>query len=226
MKKRIFSSIIIFILSFLNLNFVSFADDDIIYSYSANHPFEDIPYEAWYLNSIEYVYNNNIMFGTSDTTFEPDTYISRGMLVTILYRIEEDFNDYQNTFLDVDEDMYYYDAISWANSKGIVIGYTPFEFGPNNYVTREQLLSVLHNYYCYKGYNAPPFKKTNLLTFADYHDISSYFSMPVLWACDYELIEGDRENKLHPRDYVRRSETARFLHLFVATFYSKECLEN
>lgn len=103
-------------------------------------PFTDV--EPWLIDnetfdSINYVYDNKIMQGTSNTTFRPDNLLSRGMFVTVLYRISGSTEKYSNPFTDVPNGEYYTYPVGWANHYEIVLGKTSTKFAPNDPITRE-----------------------------------------------------------------------------------------
>ena len=95
------------------------------------------------------------MSGTSGTTFEPDTTTSRGMIVTVLYRLEGAPHSLRclRLFTDVADGQYYADAVAWAAANNIVGGYGNGLFGPNDTITREQMAAILYRYAQYKGYD-------------------------------------------------------------------------
>ena len=114
--------------------------------------YTDVTEDAWYAQSVAYVTENGIMNGVTDDEFEPDTKLTRGMIVTILYRLEgePDVSAVQ-AFSDVPADAYYASAVAWASENGISDGTDDVNFSPDNTVTREQLAKILLGYYNYKG---------------------------------------------------------------------------
>ena len=137
-------------------------------------PFTDVSRNNWCYSAVKYVYENKIMSGLNSYTFEPNSKVTRGMLVTMLHNMENKpyvsgtskFSDVQNT------SEYYYVAVKWAAKNNIVSGYSNGKFGPNDPITREQLAVILNNYCRYKG----KYKKTNanLSNFKDSSKVSSY----------------------------------------------------
>ena len=118
------------------------------------HPFTDVAATDWFNDSVEYVYEHNLMKGTSDTTFAPYRTTQRGMIVTILHRLEgTPVVASSNPFTDVPKGSNYEDAIIWASAKGIVTGYDGITFGPYNDVTRQQMAAILYRYAQMKGYD-------------------------------------------------------------------------
>ena len=109
--------------------------------------YTDVPAGAWYAEAAEYCRTHNLMTGTSATTFTPDGTLTRAMMVTILHRLAGKPTVAGGTsFADVPAGKWYTEAISWANSKGIVLGYNASTFGLNDPVTHEQVGLILQRY--------------------------------------------------------------------------------
>lgn len=171
-------------------------------------PFKDVAKNAYYYSSVNFCYENKIISGTTQTTFSPSKQLTRGQLVTILWRMEGSKKiNIQNKFPDVKEGEYYYDAVKWASSKGIVNGYSNGTFCPNANITREQLATILRNYanYCKKDISA----NVNLTNFKDYSGISDYARDGVSWAIAKKIISGkDNGTRVDPRGKASRAEAA------------------
>ena len=109
--------------------------------------YDDVNEDDWYYNSVIYCATNKIIYGTSDTTFSPNNKLTRGNLVTLLWRMEGSTKiSGEQKFSDVKQDAYYYEAIKWAEKNKVVNGYDDGKFRPNNNITREQLATILKNY--------------------------------------------------------------------------------
>ena len=170
--------------------------------------FNDIKASEWYYNSVKYCYDNGIIMGTTDKTFSPNTNVTRGNLVTILWRMEGSPTiTGEQKFPDVKELDYYYEAVKWAEQNRVVSGYDDGRFRPNNYITREQLATILKNYADYKKKDTS--KKANLTTFKDYTGISSYAKDGIAWAVANKVMSG-KENgtRIDPRGNATRAEAA------------------
>ncbi len=110
-------------------------------------PFRDVKRSDERFTAVKYVYEHGIFEGTSATTFEPETVMTRGMLVTVLWRMEgKPAAAERAAFADVLPDDWYADAVAWAAEAGIVKGYGPDAFGPEDDLTREQILTILHRW--------------------------------------------------------------------------------
>ncbi|MGI6751577.1 MAG: S-layer homology domain-containing protein [Anaerovoracaceae bacterium] len=174
--------------------------------------FKDVKEENWFYESVKYVYENDLMNGTGDNRFSPDGVATRGMIVTILHRLEGLPLGKENKFTDVEEGKYYVDSVVWASENGIVSGYGNNKFGPEDPITREQLAGILLNYTKYKGNNVS--LKADLERFEDSKEISDWAMDAMSWANAEELIQGDGKN-LTPRGNATRAQVAAILYRFV-----------
>ncbi len=173
-------------------------------------PFEDVDSDEWYYSAIKYSYDNKIIMGYNSTTFAPNDKITRGMLVTILYRMEGSPQVSTTAkFPDVkDSSMYYYKAVNWAASNKIVSGYDTGKFGPDDNITREQLAVILWKYSKYKG----KFQEVNtdFSKFLDSNQISSYAKEGMKWILGKGIMHGSN-GKLMPQGTATRAEAAALL---------------
>ena len=170
-------------------------------------PFVDVKKSDWYYSSVEYTYKNGIISGATDTEFRPSAKITRGMIVTILWRMEgspkvtgvKDFTDVKG--------QYYYDAVRWAAKYGVVNGYGDGRFGPNANITREQLATILCNYAKYKKKYTN--STVNTSKYKDWYKVSSYAKPAAQWAIAKGVITG-KENgtKVDPQGTATRGEAA------------------
>jgi len=112
----------------------------------AEQAFTDVSEDAWYSDAVNFCYYWNLMNGTGDNKFSPNTTLTRGMIVTILHRWEAtpDASGLGNPFSDVPEGTWYTDAVKWAAANNIVNGYGDGKFGPNDPVTKEQLALLIY----------------------------------------------------------------------------------
>ena len=198
-------------LSINNRNYKSVTIEKTIKIIKSELPFTDIKSSDWFYNSVKYVYKNKFITGYSDTTFAPRDNLTRGMMVTILYRMEN-YPSVTGTpkFSDVqDSNQYYYKAIKWATDKKIVNGYNNGKFGPKDNITREQLAVILNNYANYKK------KNTNISNeldkFTDKNSISSYAVKQMKWAVGVGVISGNPDGTLNPQGKATRAEVAAML---------------
>lgn len=149
------------------------------------------------------------MAGTSATTFGPDVTTTRGMIATILWRLEGSPQvDYAMAFDDVAANSWYAEAIRWAASEGIVSGYGDGKFGPDDIITREQMAAMLYRYAQYKGYDVSVGEDTNILSYTDFEDLSEYAIPAMQWAVGAGIISGTSESTLGPRGNASRAQVA------------------
>jgi hypothetical protein len=175
--------------------------------------FTDVGEADWFYASVEYVKEEGIMNGMSADVFGPDLNTSRAMIVTILYNLEGHPASAGGTFLDVEAPMWYYDAVSWAAQNGIVSGYDNNMFGPDDNMTREQMVTILYNYAKFKGYDVSA--AVSLDSFTDSDQIAAWAEVPIAWAVDSGLISGKGNGILDPGGNATRAQAATIMHNFM-----------
>ena len=170
-------------------------------------PFADVPAGSWYYDAVQYVYEAGLMGGTGNGQFSPALTTSRGMIVTILYRLEgSPAVSGSAVFSDVAPGQWYADAVEWASANGIVTGYGAGKFGPNDTITREQMAAILYRYAAYKGCDVTG--QADLTGYADAGQVSAYAVGPMAWAVDAGLIGGTSSTTLSPRGSATRAQAA------------------
>ncbi len=178
------------------------------------NPFSDVATTDWFYDEVMYVYENGLMEGTGDGKFSPDLTTNRGMIVTILYRLEgEPAVSGENPFSDLTQD-WYVDAVKWAAANEIVGGYGDGTFGPEDAITREQLAAILWRYAKYKGYDVSVGEDTNILSWPDALEVSEYAISAMQWATGEGIVQG-ADGKLLPLDGTKRCEAATMLMRFI-----------
>ena len=176
--------------------------------------FNDVSANDWFASAVDYVTGKGMMNGTADNTFSPKANTTRGMVVTVLYRLENQPSTSAASFTDVASGAYYANAVAWANANGIVSGYGSGKFGPNDKVTREQLAAILYRYAQYKKYDVSVGEDTNILSYDDAQSISSYAIPAIQWACGAGVVTGKSVSKLDPKGNATRAEVAAMLMRF------------
>ena len=175
-------------------------------------PFTDLT-QDWYMDSIRYVYEHELMYGTTDTTFAPDDALTRGMFVTMLYRMEGKPEVTGSTsFTDVPEGAYYADAVAWASANGVVYGTSETAFSPEGKITREQMAAMMRRYASFKKLDTSA--KADLSTFADASAVSAWATGDMQWAVASELLYGNTRNQLQPTANATRAQAAAILQRF------------
>ena len=184
-------------------------------------PFEDVPENAWFREAVSYVYRNEFMNGTSATTFNPNGSMTRGMLVTVLYRIDGSapVSDAERACFDDIAGSYYTDAVAWAYSNGIVNGVCATKFDPDRIVTRQEAVTIFYRYcvdYNLMGVGSG----LELDGFADNANVAPYATDAFTWAVATGLVEGSAQTDglhLNPTSSLNRAQAAVLL---------ERCVEN
>jgi len=181
--------------------------------------FSDLDITQWYHFDTDYVIENDIFKGTTETTFTPDGNITRAMMITVLYRTEgEPEISEKATFSDVDKNAYYAEAVAWGQQNGIIKGYSNTEYAPEQDILREQIATIMYRYAKYKGYDVSVGENTNILSYDDFVKISEYAIPSMQWAVGSGVIKGRTESTLNPYDYATRVEIAAMLHRFIKAY--------
>ena len=175
-------------------------------------PFIDVASGDWFRPYVSFVYGKGMMTGMSDTLFGPNVSTTRGMIVTIIYRMENASATGVSPFTDVERDEYYADPISWASDNGVVLGYSETLFGPKDNITREQMAAILYRYCVSKGIDVANYG--DLSRFPDGDKVSDYAVEAMRWAVDRGLIAGMDDGRLDPTGTATRAQVATILNRF------------
>lgn len=177
-------------------------------------PFADVPSGSWYYDDVAYVYDTGLMTGLTVTAFGPNLSTTRGMIVTILWRMENEPAAKNGCpFADVRRGSYYEQAIAWASENGIVTGFDASTFAPDRTITREQLAAILFRFAAYRGMDAVTLRE-NLSSFQDQAAISAYAVSALNWAVGEGLMQGTGD-KLEPTGGATRAQVAAMLRRFI-----------
>ena len=176
-------------------------------------PFFDIPDNYWCYGDIAYAYNNELFKGTSENAFSPTVTMTRGMLVTVLWRMEGQPKAEPASFADT-QGIWCSAAVDWAAANGIVKGFDEKTFAPNATITREQMAMILYRYAAYKGVDVSA--SADITGFADYSSVSLVAQEAMAWANAEGIINGNNNN-LMPRDGATRAQVAAILHRYIET---------
>ena len=176
--------------------------------------FIDVTDSDWFYDAVYYAYTNGLMDGVSTTQFAPNSNLTRGMVVTILYRLEDGPRVTGSSgFSDVASGAWYADPVTWAAANGIVNGVSDTEFAPNTDITREQLAAILFRYAEYKGYDVSG--RDSLTSYTDRGSISAYALDAMQWAVDEGLITGMTATTIDPQGTATRAQCATMLMRFI-----------
>ena len=169
----------------------------------------------WAADNILFVASRGLLSGTSDTTFSPNSGMTRGMFVTALGRLAGINPDSYKTgkFTDVKANAYYAPYVNWAAQTGIVEGVTATTFAPDTNINREQMAVIMKNYAAKLGYDLPQTLKA--VTFADNTQISSWAKDAVKSMQQAGILTGKNGNKFDPKGIATRAEVATVLRRFV-----------
>lgn len=175
-------------------------------------PFNDVSYGDWYYDAVQFVYSKGIMDGVDYYKFAPNGTITRGMIVTMLWRMAgEPFEMPVTSFTDVEIGRYYTTAVAWACRNGIADGMGESTFGPNDAITREELVTLLYRYAQYFGHSCIG---TSIEGFADAGSVSSYAYNAMCWAYKAGVVTGTTGSRLNPQGTASRAEAAQMIMSF------------
>ena len=180
--------------------------------------FDDVLPGHWAYEAVEYVNEKGLMSGVGGGSFSPGQPTTRGMLVTILYRLEGE-PELEGTgtirFSDVEDDAWYAKGVYWAAENGIVKGVGDGRYLPEDPVTREQMAAIFHRYAGYKDYDVTA--QGDLSAFTDAASVGDWAREALIWAVDKELINGMGDGTVNPRGTATRAQTAAILMRFCET---------
>lgn len=174
-------------------------------------PFKDVASTDWFAGSVKYVYENKLMLGVSDTKFAPKETMTRAMFATVLYRMagSPSVDGLSVSFKDVKESSWAYNAIVWAYSEGVTKGVGSDMFAPEQSITREELVTMLHRY-------ADTPEISGELSFTDSASVSDWAQAAVLWASQSKIVNGYETGAFGPSDTASRAEMAAVIQRFCA----------
>ncbi len=182
----------------------------------AEFPYTDVTADEWFFDDVRYVWDNDIIDGVTEDTFEPEANVTRAVLIEALWRAEgRPEAESAGLFTDVAEDNAFTGAIAWAKETGIANGYDDGRFGIDDVVTREQTAAFLYRYAQYKKMDVSVGDDTNILSFDDIDTASEYAIPALCWACGADILRGDGNGCLRPADTVTRAELSAQLNRFI-----------
>ena len=184
---------------------------------TGENPFTDVSEKDWFFDDVLFVYDYGLMVGTGKTLFSPHETVTRGMMATILWRMEgSPIPKGKNSFTDVEAGKWYADAITWTAENGIFADYDKDRFKPDDPITREQLAAIFYRYADYKDYDLTV--KGDLDKFKDADEITDYAKTAMQWAVGSDLVKGKSGNLLDPQGTATRAEIAAMLHRFIEKY--------
>ena len=172
--------------------------------------FADVSPESWEADAVAFASARELFSGTSETTFSPDQAMSRGMLATVLYRLDgSPAQELTDTFRDVGSDAWYAEGVAWAVENGIANGYSDGQFGPDESITREQFVVMLWRY------AGSPESNSQVLDFADADQVNGYAQKALCWAVEKGIVHGVGNGMLDPGGAATRAQAAQLLKNFM-----------
>lgn len=180
--------------------------------------FTDLDTNRWYHVYTDYVIAQNLMKGVGEHRFAPDAPLTRGMLMTTLYRLADSPQvDEPSTFTDVPKGQYFTDAVAWGEGEGIVKGVTATTFNPNGAVSREQAATFLYRYVT-EYLEQEPAPGANLSRFKDAGQVSGYAQKAMAWAVAEGFLEGYGDGTVGPQNTLTRAQMAKLLTILDQNF--------
>ena len=163
------------------------------------------------------VYELGLMQGMSENSFEPDSKLTRAMFITVMHRMSDlPKVERQSNFTDVDDSAWYADAVAWGYENKIISGISEIEFAPNDYITREQIATILYRYAKYKGMNVNNIASAaDITAYPDAVQISDWAINAMRYCISKKIITGDDVGNILPQNYASRAEMATMIVRFI-----------
>ncbi|NYB72958.1 S-layer homology domain-containing protein [Sedimentibacter hydroxybenzoicus DSM 7310] len=204
MKKNLFYSFGLFLIMIISFSIVNTAFAD---------QYNDVETDAWYADAVNYVTENNLMTGTDGGGFSPDIPVTRGMMVTVLHRMEDmPTVSVNSSFSDVPENSYYAVAIAWAAENNITSGTSTDKFSPDDQISREQFAALLYRYAYMKKYDVSAYAGFD--GFSDADQISPFAQNAMHWAVGSKLLGGSN-GSLSPKGVTTRAQASEIFMRFM-----------
>lgn len=167
-------------------------------------PFTDVHEGAWYYDDIYYAWYYKIVYGTTETTFEPESISTRAQAVAMLYRMagSPDVSGLTEPFTDVQDGYWGSAAIVWAYNNDIIAGYDAVTFGPDDELNRAQFVTILHRY------AGKPEVSGELSSMKDADSIAQCYRAAAAWAVEQGIVVGFEDSTFRPDEYVSRAQLA------------------
>ena len=185
-------------------------------------PYTDVAQDVWYRESVDYCYRNSLMLGTAADTFAPDDYMTRAMVVTVLWRLAgSPAAEGVMPFEDVEPGIWYYDAVNWAYQNKIVNGVSARLFAPDYDVSRQDFMTMLYRYACAEGFvTQTSFNLLERYGFKDLSSAAAYAMQSLRWAFEYGILNGVNSTNIDPTGRLTRAQCAALIMRFDKNIYS------
>lgn len=182
--------------------------------------FSDVNETDWFYDPVMSVYASGLMQGISENSFEPSSKLTRAMFITVMHRISDIPRvKGQSVFADVDDSAWYADAVAWGYENKIISGISETEFAPNDYITREQIATMLYRYAKYKDVNVDNIANAaDMSPYPDTVQISDWAIDAMRYCISKKIITGDDTGNIFPQNYASRAEMAAVIVRFIKEF--------
>lgn len=197
-------------------------------AFAESKSYADVDVQSPYYDAITYMTDTGVFTGVSETEFAPETRLTRGMFVTLLGRVYENLNGgegapeekaLKTSFKGVALTDYYCAAVNWAQENGIVTGYSDEIFAPNDCLTKQQAVTILHRYSKYSNDEFLSGEDTNILSYDDFDRISQYAIPSIQWGLENGII-GDNGKNINADEYVTRGQAAQYLYNYTEKWFN------
>ena len=185
-------------------------------------PYTDVAEDTWYRDNVDYCYRNSLMLGTAVDTFAPDAYMTRAMVVTVLWRMAgSPAAEGTVPFADVAEGSWYYDALNWAYQNKIVSGVSAKSFAPDWNVARQDFVTMLYRYAKLEGFvKQNSFNLLERFGFKDVRSVASYALEGLRWAVEKGILNGVNSTQIDPLGRLTRAQCAALIMRFDKNIYT------
>ena len=179
----------------------------------ASRRFPDVPEGSWYYNVVYQAVGLGLFNGYSDGRFGPTDQITRGQAAVVLWNMtgKPAARGTAKAFPDVATEDYFYNAVRWASSVGVVSGYANGKFGPNDKVTREQLAAMLANYAATVSGKSMSGSPADYKSMQDAGRVSSWATKSVGWCFRNKIISGTKDGRVNPQGNTTRAEASKMM---------------
>ena len=178
--------------------------------------FDDVSDGDWFGEAAWFCAANGLMEGTGGGQFDSNTVTNRAMLITVLYRLANSSESFENIFSDVEDGQWYSEAIAWAAHNNIVKGYGNGKFGPTDMMTREQMVTILHRYSEFMKLDTS--ESDDLKGFSDAGNISDWALSSMQWAVGSGIVQGMGGGTISPNSGATRAQFAVMMQRFCTGF--------
>ena len=208
--KRITACIILAVLLLASLPLTAIGEA------SSAPEFSDVPAGCWYEQAVLWASENGITSGVGEGKFGPNLEVTRGQVVTMLWRIESSPEPSgRAAFSDVPDGKWYSNAVDWASANHIVAGYPGNIFAPNRVITRQELVTILYRYAQYKD-NSVAAPDTDISYYSDYAEISDFAVEAMRWAVGNGIVNGTSATTLCPKGTATRAQLVQILYRWLS----------